>query len=134
MRKLSLVLAAIAAAVVAASPVGAAGSKTVVTVRLKEWGVLPTPLKTKHGVVAFSVRNIGKLDHELVVLKTNVAPTKLPVKKAKALEIGRVGRVGPLKPGASRTLTLTLKAGKYVLICNLLGHYKGGQRIGFGVT
>ena len=134
MRKLSLVLAAIAAAVVAASPVGAAGSKTVVSVRLKEWGVLPTPLKTKHGVVAFSVRNVGKLDHELLVLKTNLAPGKLPVRKDRAVEAGRIGRVGPIKPGATRTLALTLKAGTYVLVCNLPGHYKGGQRIGFGVT
>lgn len=127
-------LAAVAAAVVAASPVGAVGSKTVVSVRLKEWGVLPTPLKTKRGVVVFSSKNVGKLDHELVVLKTNVAPGKLPVRKDRAVETGRIGRVGPIKPGATRTLTLTLKAGKYVLICNLPGHYKGGQRIGFGVT
>ncbi len=134
MRKLVAVLAAAAATLAVVAPVGASGAKTVVSVRLKEWGVLPTPVKTKHGVVAFSVKNIGKLDHELVVLKTNIAPTKLPVKNAKAAEPGRVGRVGPLKPGTSRTLVLTLKPGNYVLICNVLGHYKAGQRIGFKVT
>ena len=133
MRKLSLVLAA-AAAVVAASPVGASETKTLVTVRLKEFKVLPTPLTARRGVVAFSARNVGKLDHELVVLKTNVAPGKLVVRKDRAVETGRIGRVGPIKPGATRTLALTLKAGKYVLLCNLPGHYKGGQRIGFGVT
>jgi len=133
-RKLTLVLAAVAAALVAASPVGAGETKTLVTVRLKEFKVLPAPLTARRGAVAFSVRNVGKLDHELVVLKTNLAPGKLPVRKDRAVETGRIGRVGPIKPGASRTLALTLKAGKYVLLCNLPGHYKGGQRIGFGVT
>jgi len=133
-RRSTLVLAAVAAALVATSPVGASETKTLVTVRLKEFKVLPAPLTARRGVVAFSARNVGKLDHELVVLKTNVAPGKLAVRKDRAVETGRIGRVGPIKPGASRTLTLTLKAGKYVLLCNLPGHYQGGQRIGFGVT
>ena len=133
MRKLTLVLAAFAAAVVV-SPVGGSETKTLVTVRLKEFKVLPAPLAAKRGVVAFSVKNVGKIDHELVVLKTNVAPAKLAVKSGKAVEVGKVGRVGPIKPGASRTLTLTLRAGRYVLLCNLPGHYQGGQRTGFAVT
>jgi len=133
MRKLTLVLAAFAAAVVV-GPVGASETKTLVTVRLKEFKVLPAPLAAKRGVVAFSVKNVGKIDHELVVLKTNVAPAKLAVKSGKAVEVGKVGRVGPIKPGASRTLTLTLRAGRYVLLCNLPGHYQGGQRTGFAVT
>lgn len=128
-----LPVAAIAAAVVA-GPTGATPTKTAVTVRLKEFKVLPTPLTAKKGVVVFSARNIGKLSHELVVLRTNTPPAKLPVKAGKAVETGRVGRVGPLKPGTARTLTLTLKAGKYVLLCNVPGHYLAGQRIGFKVT
>jgi len=134
MRKLALFLAAVAVAVFAASPVGASGTKTLVTVRLKEFKVLPSSVTAKRGAVAFAVKNVGKVDHELVVLKTNVAPSKLPVKKGKAVEPGRVGRIGPIKPGASRTLTLTLTAAKYVLLCNLPGHYQAGQRIGFRVT
>jgi len=131
-QKLSLALAA--AAVVAANPVGASESKALVTVRLKEFKVLPMPLTARRGVVVFTVKNVGKLDHELVVYKTNVAPAKFPVKRGRAVAAGRIGRVGPIKPGATRTLTLTLKAGKHVLLCNLPGHYQGGQRIGFGVT
>ncbi|OFW72944.1 MAG: hypothetical protein A2Y55_08235 [Actinobacteria bacterium RBG_16_68_12] len=134
MRSFALVLSALAAVLVVVGPVGASGTKTLVTVRLKEFKVLPSPLTAKRGAVAFAVKNVGKVDHELVVLKTNVAPSKLPVKKGKAAEPGRVGRVGPIKPGASRTLTLTLRAGKYVLLCNLPGHYLAGQRIGFRVT
>ncbi len=133
MRKLAF-LVALAAAALAASPVGAESSATKVSVRLLEFKVLPTPLKAKRGAVSFAVRNTGKVPHELVVLKTSVAPGKLTVKAGKAVETGRVGRVGPLKPGTSRTLALTLKAGKYVLLCNLPGHYGLGQRVGFAVT
>jgi uncharacterized cupredoxin-like copper-binding protein len=128
-----LVIAMIAAAIVA-SPIGASGSKTSVSVRLKEFKVLPSPLTAKRGPVSFAVKNTGKVNHEFVVLKTNTAPAKLRVKSGKAVEVGRVGETGALKPGRSRTLTLTLKAGKYILLCNLSGHYQAGQRIGFGVS
>jgi uncharacterized cupredoxin-like copper-binding protein len=82
------------------------------------------------------VTNAGKVPHEFVVLKTNVAPAKLPVKSGKAVEAGRVGKIGALKlePAAARTLNLNLGAGKYVLLCNLPGHYPAGQRVGFRVT
>jgi len=132
--KLVLPLVAVVAAVVIASPISAAPSKTFVKVQLKEFKVLPSPLKATRGFVSFSVKNTGGIAHELVVLKTKTAPAKLPVKGAKAVETGRVGRVGPLKPGTSKRLNLTLKAGKYVLLCNLPGHYQAGQRIGFTAT
>ena len=134
MRKLALAFVALAMAAVAASPIGASPSKTLVKVQLKEFKVLPAPGSAKSGPVAFSVKNTGKIDHELVVLKTNLPPAKLPVKGSKAVEKGLVGRVGPLKAGASKTLGLTLKTGKYVLLCNVPGHYQAGQRTGFTVS
>lgn len=134
MRGLAVTLVAGVAVVLAASPVGASGSKTLVNVRLKEFKVIPVPVSAKRGVILFSVRNIGKVAHELVVLKTKVAPGKLRVKRGRAILVGRVGRVGPVKPRASRMLMLTLAAGKFVLLCNLPGHYQAGQRIGFGVS
>jgi len=134
MRNLTLLVGALVAAAVVASPIGASESKSFVKVQLKEFKVLPSPASAKRWYVSFAVRNTGKIPHEFVVLKTKVAPAKLPVKAGKAVETGRVGRVGPLKPGASRTLNLNLKAGKYVLLCNLPGHYQAGQRVGFAVT
>jgi uncharacterized cupredoxin-like copper-binding protein len=134
MPKLLLFLVALVAAAVVVSPIGASPAKTLVKVQLKELKVLPSPLTAKRGAVSFSVKNTGKIDHELVVLKTNPPPAKLPVKGGKAVETGRVGRFGPLKPGTSKSLNLTLKSGKYVLLCNLPGHYQAGQRIGFTAT
>ena len=134
MSRLLLFLVALVAAAVVVSPIGASPAKTLVKVQLKEFKVLPSPLAAKRGVVSFAVRNTGKINHEFVILKTKVAASKLPVKSGKAVEAGRVGKVGALKPGASRALNLTLKAGRYVLLCNLPGHYQAGQRVGFAVT
>jgi uncharacterized cupredoxin-like copper-binding protein len=108
-------------------------SKTAVKVTEKEFKVIPVPTKAKPGVVVFSVRNAGGLTHDFVVLKTNLPPNKLPVKGSKAVEVGRVGKLGVFKPGVTKKLTLTLKPGKYVLICNVAGHYGFGMRAGFKV-
>jgi len=112
--------------------VWAGAQKNVVRVTLKEFKVTPVPISAPRGTVAFSVRNAGKLEHELVVLKTNLPAAKLPVKGAKAVEVGRLGKV-VVKPGRSGGLSLPLKAGKYVLICNFAGHYQAGQRVAFVV-
>jgi uncharacterized cupredoxin-like copper-binding protein len=102
-------------------------AKATVQVTEKEWTVKPAPASAKPGKVTFVVRNAGKLAHEFVVLKTNIAPGKLPIKGSKAAEPGRLGKIAEFKPGATKRLTLTLKAGKYVLICNVPAHYKAGQ-------
>lgn len=113
----------------------AAGSGAAATVRVteKEWSLKPVPAKVKPGRVTFVLKNAGKLAHELVVLKTNIAPGKLPTKGTKATEPGRVGKVPSVKPGGTKRVTLNLKAGKYVLICNVPAHYKSGQFGGFRV-
>jgi uncharacterized cupredoxin-like copper-binding protein len=133
MRKAVLVgaLAALATAGVAHAVPGAKSAKVGVT--LKEFSVTPSPKTTKAGKVTFSVKNTGTVSHELVVLKTNTAPGKLKVKNNKAVETGLVGKVKPLKPGKAGTLTKTLAKGKYVLLCNVEGHYQAKQYIGFVV-
>jgi uncharacterized cupredoxin-like copper-binding protein len=132
MRK--VVSATAVAALAGVVGVGAAAAATpTVKVSLKEFKVLPSTKSVATGKVTFSVKNVGTVDHELVVIKTNVAPGKLPVKNAKASEKGKVGLVPELKPGKSGKVTLKLAKGKYVLLCNLPAHYQAGQYIGFTV-
>jgi uncharacterized cupredoxin-like copper-binding protein len=38
-----------------------------------------------------------------------------------------LGEISELKPGARGKLTLNLKAGTYLLLCNQPGHYKAGM-------
>ena len=134
MRKLIVSVAAVAA--LAAGGVGTAlavQSSATSKVTEKEWGVKPLPAKVKAGKVTFSVKNIGHLNHEFVVLKTAKAANKLTLRGATAVETGRVGKIPQFKPGVTKKITLTLKAGHYVLICNLPGHYKAGQYANFTV-
>lgn len=135
-RRLTLTAALIAAGVMAAALAAVPATEartdaTTVTVRLKEWKVIPSVSSVRAGKATFVARNVGQLDHDLVVLRTNLAPGKLPVAGARAKEVGRVGKTPVFRPGQTRRLTLTLKAGKYVLLCNVPGHYKAGMYVGF---
>jgi uncharacterized cupredoxin-like copper-binding protein len=47
---------------------------------------------------------------------------------------GDKGEVSELDPGTSGKLTVTLKPGKYLLICNVPGHYAAGMWSEFTVT
>jgi uncharacterized cupredoxin-like copper-binding protein len=127
------VLAAPVAAV-GLPPASATPSATRVRVQLVEFKVLASVSTVRAGKVTFVVRNAGRLPHMFVVIKTNLAPGAVPVKGARASEQGKVGAIPVFAPGKTRTLTLTLKPGKYVLICNVPGHYLAGQRTGFRVT
>ena len=134
MRRLIAVLAVVA--VLAAGSVGVAlamqGSASV-TVTMKEWGFKPLPAKVKAGKVTFAVKNIGHLKHEFVVLKTTKAANKLTVHGTTAVQTGFVAKISQFAGGLTKKLTLTLKPGHYVFICNLPGHYKAGQYTNFTV-
>src|SRR5213080_4607122 len=102
--------------VLAAGGVGAAlamQSAATTKVTEKEWGVKPLPTKVQAGKVTFSVKNVGHLNHEFVVLKTAKAANKLTLRGATAVETGRVGKIPQFKPGVTKKITLTLKAGHY---------------------
>jgi uncharacterized cupredoxin-like copper-binding protein len=87
------------------------------------------------GHVVFGIRNHAAMLHELKVIKTDLAPDQLPIDgaTAKAKEDGKVGELLNIAGGASRKLVLELTPGKYVLICNIAGHYQLGMRIGLEV-
>jgi uncharacterized cupredoxin-like copper-binding protein len=129
----------------AASPSAAGGGMTV-QVTLQEWSVLPASDSTPAGDVTFHVTNTGPADvHEFVVLKTDLDPGALPVDENGAVtEAGEgievVDEIEDVAVGAAPELTVTLAAGKYVLLCNIYdetekdAHYKMGMRTGFTVT
>jgi uncharacterized cupredoxin-like copper-binding protein len=121
--------AVVAIPVVAPAASGGGTSK----VALREWAIAPVPSAATAGKITFIIKNNGKAKHEFVVIRTDVAPGKLPVKKGRASEKGAKGEIGNLPAGATKRLTLTLSKGKYVLICNFVGHYQAGQRAAFTV-
>jgi uncharacterized cupredoxin-like copper-binding protein len=123
--------AAIIVAVALASTSDAASKSS--TVKLSEFKVSPSPKSVTHGKVTFTAKNTGSMEHYLVVIKTSTAASKLKVSNNRASEKGRVGKVDDIAAGTSKKVTLNLKKGHYVLICNIPGHYKAGMRADFTV-
>jgi uncharacterized cupredoxin-like copper-binding protein len=151
-RKMQFLLAASTLAILAVS-IGACGSgddkksstpsasesasndPTTVNASLGEYFIKLDKPSTPGGRVRFNVSNDGKLEHEFVVIRTNLAPGKLPLKGGEAKEdVGpSPGEIPSLPSGKKKTLNVDLSPGKYVLICNLPGHYKAGQYTGLSV-
>ncbi len=104
-----------------------------VKVALSEWAITATPATAAAGKVTFDVTNTGKLPHEMVVIKTDKAAGALG-SGARVPEAGSVGETGDLAPGKSASKTFKLKAGNYVLICNIAGHYSSGMHTAFKVS
>ena len=86
------------------------------------------------GKVTFVVRNAGTMEHEFVVLRTDRHHHLLSMKSQQASEAGAKGEIEEFASGRTKRLTRTLAPGKYVLLCNLPGHYKRGQYLAFTVT
>jgi uncharacterized cupredoxin-like copper-binding protein len=92
----------------------------------------------KAGRVIFqAVNRSHTLVHEVIVVPAPAKGAALPYsdKKARVIEsrIRSLGEIADLKPGASGKLTLNLKPGHYLLICNEPGHFKAGMTLPFVV-
>ena len=89
------------------------------------------------GPVIFVVKNSGAVVHEFDVIHTDVAEDKIPAdptQPGKVDETGNVGETGEINPGESKTFTITIPAGHYVIMCNEVGHYAAGMHLAFAVA
>jgi uncharacterized cupredoxin-like copper-binding protein len=141
MRRWGAVLGAVAALALASvacssgsSPSGTASRNGKVSVGLTEYKITPDVQTVKAGTVTFDVTNDGTTPHEMVLIKTGVAPTEIPMQNGKASETGSVGEVADLEVGITGTLKVNLSPGTYVMICNLPGHYTAGMATEFTVS
>ena len=130
----------------------AANKGKIVKVELGESGstyfVKPAQTKVEAGKVTFAVTNVGQQYHEFIVYSNvdDVAAGDLPIneeeQEADLVEESIVGEAPyatpPIVPadkkpgdadhrirggGWGAELTVDLEAGKYILLCNLAGHY-----------
>jgi len=142
--------AAIFLAIVGALSLVAAGcsdDETTVDVTVQEFAVIPASSSAPAGDVTFDVTNEGPDDtHEFVVFKTDLAPDALPTvadgsvdEEGEGLEL--IDEIEDIAVGDAPTLTVTLDAGSYVFICNIveeeggetIAHYQQGMRVAFTV-
>jgi uncharacterized cupredoxin-like copper-binding protein len=104
-----------------------------VTTKLTELQISPSTTDVAAGRVRISATNGGKVPHELIVIRTDKPAAGLG-SGSRVSEAGSVGEVADVAPGKTKSTTLTLKPGHYVMICNLPGHYMGGMRADLTVT
>jgi len=85
------------------------------------------------GPITFAVTNRSKsVTHELLVVKLPSQDPKLPYdeKDSKVVE-GKLTKVvdsDDIKPGVKKMITVVMKPGDYLLICNQAGQYLAGMR------
>lgn len=113
----------------AATTTPAAGGETL-KLEMGEFYYKPEDVTAKAGTITIDAANVGKAPHELVLAKTDADPAKLPTASDGSVEedgLDIPGEVEEVEGGEDGTVTLDLQAGKYVMFCNLPGHYKGGM-------
>ena len=124
-----------------------AGVTTTVDVTIEEFTVTAEPTNAPEGEVTFAVTNHGDFTHEFVVLKTDIAPRSLPLANGAvdedAVGIDVIDEIEEIAPEETKTVTVTLGAGKHVLLCNIsvdlddggvFSHYVQGMSTGFLVN
>ena len=125
----------------ALSPIAYAATAQIVAVTLQDPSVDPSisgmvikadTTKVKAGRVTLEAVNRSKdLVHEVLVVPAPSDGTELPYDTNTDTIIEKrvhsLGEISGLKPGARGKLTLNLKAGTYLLLCNQPGHYKSGM-------
>jgi uncharacterized cupredoxin-like copper-binding protein len=102
----------------------------VIAVAERDFSIL-LPRVVKSGDVVFRVQNRGPDAHELIVVR---APRgRMPMRSdgltvnEEQLQPREVGVLEPAETNAVRDLHVRLKPGRYVLFCNMSGHFMGGM-------
>lgn len=112
-----------------------AATATTLKVEGGEMYLKPTTFTAPAGDVTFEFTNAGKVEHELIVLKTDAAVGSLkPGDDGRVSEDESVGEVSETPAGETKSETINLKPGKYLLVCNIPGHYAAGMRATLVVT
>jgi uncharacterized cupredoxin-like copper-binding protein len=87
-----------------------------------------TPMSVKAGPTTITFKNVGTKEHEVVVLKTDTPADKLKVDANHAVsESDSVGEDSETEPGKTKSTTIDLQPGSYVLVCNIERHYEKGM-------
>ena len=106
---------------------------TAITITMTEFAFGPKDVTAPAGAITLTAPNAGKAPHELVLIKFPGDPGKLPTQpngdadEEAFAEAELPGEIGETEPGATGTLTVTLPAGKYAMVCNVPAHYRAGM-------
>ena len=106
-----------------------------VIVDMKEYSITLNVSSVKAGSVKFGIRNGGTMVHDFDLYKTDLPLDKLPIDggSAKVKMDGLVKQMTNIAANRSTTISADLAAGRYVIICNVAGHYQLGMRVSLQV-
>lgn len=109
------------------------GTAGTVTIKMGDFFFDPKDATADAGSVTISAPNEGQVEHELMLLKTNIDPAKLPTESGGGVEeklheaAEENGEIADVEPGETKSVTFDLAPGKYVMFCNLPAHYAQGM-------
>jgi uncharacterized cupredoxin-like copper-binding protein len=110
---------------------GAQPAARVVRVTERDFRIT-APSQLSAGRVRLSVSNFGPDAHELIVARVG-GGAPLPLRRdgltvdEERIQAATPGSLEPGAPGSHGELTVDLARGRYVLFCNMSGHYLGGM-------
>jgi uncharacterized cupredoxin-like copper-binding protein len=123
--------AATAAPTATATPAPTPAPTQDTGIALTEWKVAVAS-NFKAGSTTFTIANNGTIPHELLVFKSDLAPSAYPTDAA-----GDIVEDGPgvvlvsdgenVDPNGSQSRTVDLAPGTYLFVCNIPGHFKAGM-------
>jgi uncharacterized cupredoxin-like copper-binding protein len=126
----ALSLAVVATACSSSSGVGTRHGNEQVELKVRDFEIT-APKHLAAGTVVMHVRNAGPDTHELIFVRAD--GRELPLRQddltvdEDAVKARTIGILDDDHPGTRRTWTLHLTPGRYVLFCNMSGHYLGGM-------
>ena len=106
-----------------------------VIVDMKEYAITLSVPTIKAGTIKFGIRNNGTMVHDFDLYKTDRPLAELPIDggSAKVKMDGLVKQMINISAQRSTTISADLAAGRYVIICNVAGHYQLGMRVALTV-
>jgi Sulfocyanin (SoxE) domain len=109
---------------------GTSASGSVVSVTERDFSI-SAPKVVPAGEMVLRVENQGPDPHELLVVRARNADLPLRSDGLTVSEEGLqpriVGALATGEPQVVRDLSVRLKPGRYVLFCNMSGHFMGGM-------
>jgi len=135
LRKLLVVPAAAALALA----VGSCGGSGGIGATEVDYKITLDESSAPAGDVTFDITNDAEQTHEFVVFKTDLPEDQLPTNADGDVDeegegVTHIDEVEDITAGSTESLSVTLDAGSYVVLCNLPGHYRQGMHASFTVS
>jgi len=107
-------------------------SSVVVKVTISDGSMQVDQSSVPAGSVTFQVSVEGNLDHEIQVLKTQLDPKSLPEGTEPGVvdeaAVGdKAGEIEDIPPDMAEQDTFDMTSGRFVVFCNVSGHYAKGE-------